>query len=153
MRLLITILLAIFLTACSSETAENVSNNEKEDDNVVGSEVEQELFTFRLTSEKAQYQSGEKPNIVAALTYKGDDKVELGHGGSWVLLNTTNLSTDYRYDAMMTLSDNMTPIENGQTITEQFHFSGGTYDGLKGGNVYTEEEFFQMAEMNFPPGQ
>ena len=153
LRLLITILLAIVLTACSSETVGNVSSNEKEDDNVVESEVGQELFTFRLTSEKAQYQVGEKPNIVAELTYKGDDKVELGHGGSWVLLNTTNLSEDYRYDAMITLPHNITPIESGQTITEQYQFSGGTFIGLRGGNAYTEEEFLQMAEMNFPPGQ
>lgn len=54
---------------------------------------------------------------------------------------------------MMTLPHNITPIESGQTITEQYHFSGGTFIGLKGGNAYTEEEFFQMANMNFPSGQ
>ena len=88
--------------------------------------MEQELFTFRLTRKEDQYQSGEKPNIVADLTYKVDDKVELGNGGSLVLLNTTNLTEDYRYDAMMTLPHNITPIESGQIITEQYQFLGGT---------------------------
>lgn len=153
MRLYITILLALLLTACGSETAKKVPSDEKTQEKTFESEVEHELFTFRLTSEKAQYQAGEKPNIVAELTYKGEGKVEIGHGGSWVLLNTTNLTEDYRFDAMMTLPHIITPIKSGQTIIEQYSFSGGTYIDILGGNAYTEEEFFQMANMNFPPGQ
>lgn len=46
----------------------------------------------------------------------------------------------------------ITPIESGQTITEQYCFPGGTYNGLKGRNAYTEE-FFQIVNMNFPQRQ
>lgn len=145
MKRLLSLCFVLFLAACGTEQG-NTSGVE----NVVKNTVEEEPFVLQLTSEKEQYKVGEKPNIKAELIYNGEDEsIEIGHGGSWILMTTTNLTEDYHFGAAMNEPYIISEMKKGEPLTEQYGFSG-SYDSS---NKYSEEIFHKMSEMDFPPGQ
>lgn len=149
------VLLAIvlLLSACgmTDKPVENVQQAFQEKE--VISEVSNEIFTLKLISEKLNYKVGEELQIRAELTYKGEEPITIGHGGSWIHLATTNLTKDYQFGSAMIEPYITTPIPPGETIIQQYKFSGGTYyDGAPGAK-YSEEEFKEMGDMNFPVGE
>lgn len=153
MKFIYSLLVVVLLSACGTVT--NSGNPAKEPvQNVAQNESSNENFHFQLVSEKEQYKVGDKLEIRAELTYKGEQQsVDIGHGGSWVWLITTNLTEDYHFDAAMNEPYIITKMEKGVSIVQPYHFSGGAYDSHMDGQPFSDELFMQMAEMDFPPGQ
>ncbi|MDN4491922.1 hypothetical protein [Ureibacillus aquaedulcis] len=154
MRFLTIIIIVLFLSACGVDSGKKVLTNEGDSIESIKSEsIEvQDDFKLEIKSEKSQYNVGEELKITANLTYTGEKEIEIGHGGSWIYLNTTNVTKGYQFWAAMNQPHIVTAMTPNVPIKEQYHFSGGTYYAGSGGNPYTEEEYKQMADMNFPPG-
>lgn len=158
MRILMMLVLAVILVGCST-----ANNNEGPDgsnnssvptlDNQSESTVTEEPFILTLRSEKEQYKVGEELNIQAELTYTGEEDITIGHGGSWLFMNTTNVTKGYEFGSAMIEPYILTPMEPNTPIVQPYSFSGSSYHEEMGGNEYTQEEFEQMVEMDFPPGQ
>ncbi len=153
MRRLTILILAFFLTACGADTGENGAENKKGvNENNSSTEI-QDKFKLELKSEKPRYMVGEELKITAELTYMGEEEIEIGHGGSWLYFNTTNVTKGYQFKGAMDQPYIVTPMKPNEPIIVQYRFSGGTYFKESGGTPYTDEEFKQMASMNFPPGE
>ncbi|MFF5994691.1 hypothetical protein AAGS61_08005 [Lysinibacillus sp. KU-BSD001] len=149
MKWLYSILLLILLTACGTE-----SMNREKVENVTTQEVKEAPFTLRLVSEKAQYQVGEKIAVRAELVYDGEEEaIQIGHGGSWIWLETTNLTKDYQFGAAMNEPYIITPMRKGEVLIEPYYFSGSSYHEGMEGNSYTEDVLEQMSTLAFPVGQ
>lgn len=161
MRFIIVGLCILLLASCSNEKdvmvdevqQEKVTQGEGLQVNIKESEIAKDSFTLTLKSEKEQYKVGETLNIVAQLTYHGEKAIYIGHAGSWVYLGTTNLTKDYQFGSSMITPYIVTPLASGETITEQYQYTGGPYYEGLGGNPYSEEEHSRMSNMEFPPGQ
>ena len=153
MKFIYSLLVVVLLSACG--TATNLGNPAKEPvQNVAQDESSNENFHFQLVSEKEQYHVGDKLEIRAVLTYKGEQQsVDIGHGGSWVWLNTTNLTEDYRFGTAMNEPYIITKMQKDVPIVQTYRFSGGAYDSHMDGQPFSDKIYMQMAEMNFPPGQ
>lgn len=159
MRILILLCMTTLLASCG--TGGNESNNATNSneskttqlDNRKESIATEGEFTLKLSSEKERYQVGEELNIQAELTYTGDEEITIGHGGSWLFMNTTNVTEGYEFGSAMIEPYILTKVTPNTPIIELYSFSGGTYHEGMEGNSYSEEEFKQMATMNFPPGQ
>lgn len=156
MRILSVVIMALLLTACGVDKGEQASKNAV--NSIEGTEsVEniqiQDNFKLELKSEKSQYHVGEELKITANLTYTGEEEIEIGHGGSWIYLNTTNLAKNYQFGGIMIQPHIVTAMTPNDPIVEHYNFSGGSYHEGSGGNPYTDDEFDQMANMNFPPGK
>ena len=117
------------------------------------SEVTNETFVLKLISEKTNYKVGEDLKVRAELTYKGEEPITIGHGGSWIHLATTNLTKDYQFGSAMIEPYLTTSIKPDETIIQEYKFSGGTYSEGMPGAKYSEEEFKLMGEMKFPIGE
>ncbi|WP_107942570.1 hypothetical protein [Metasolibacillus fluoroglycofenilyticus] len=153
MKLLSIIGLTMLLTACGA------TQSQQEEPpmlifNQATAQVEEEPFILKLISDKEQYKVGEKLVIRAELIYEGEESaINIAHGGSWLFLETTNLTEDYHFGAAMNEPLIYTKLTKGQPLVEDYGFSGGAYIEGQGGKPYSEELFQQMAKMNFPPGQ
>ncbi len=153
MRLFIIIILGMLLSACGTqETKTEEPTQLASNDLISSSESQEDKFTLRLVSEKEQYKVGEPLNIVAKLTYHGEEDITIGHGGSWVALSTTNLSKGYNFGSAMDTPYISREIQSKQTIRKLYQFSGGTYHEGMGGTPFSEEEFLEMSKGKFPPG-
>ena len=154
MRLILVMLSSVYFLAGCGTDREDVNGNISKTsiEMVTFSESEEDDFTFRLKSEKEQYKEGEPLDIVAELTYSGEEDIVIGHGGSWVALITTNVSKDYHFGSAMIEPYIGTPIPSGETITTPYAFSGGTYHEGDTGEPFSDEEFKRMTEGDFPPG-
>lgn len=142
------------LAGCGTETIQNGSSSDDEFENVQEGITDNEQFSFRLVSEKAVYQVGEPLQIKAELTYIGDEaSITISHAASPIWLLTTNLTEDYRFDAAMNEPLIRTVLTKDIPFVQDYHFSGGSYDGGASGKPYSDEVFHQMAEGKFPPGQ
>ena len=153
MRALIVLITALLLTACGAGSGENASKNENNNNESSQSTEIQDNFKLELKSEKSQYKVGEELKITASLTYTGEEDIEIGHAGSWIFLNTTNLTKGYKFEGVMIQPYIVTAMKPNEPIIEQYQFSGGTYFEGNGGNSYSEKEFEKMSSMNFPPGK
>lgn len=156
MKMLAFLFMVFLLFACGSEYEEKASNNDNSsnDAEYTAESVEvQDPFKLELKSEKLQYKQGEQLNITAHLTYAGNEAITIGYGGSWIFLNTTNVTEGYQFNADMIQPFIATDMRPNEPIVEQYHFSGSSYGAGKGGKPYSDEVFEQMANMNFPPGQ
>lgn len=159
MRILIMICMTFLLVACG--TAENNQKNPgnanapkvNQLENQKESTVTEEDFNLTLSSEKEQYKVGEELKIQAKLTYTGEEEISIGHGGSWLFMNTTNVTKGYEFGSAMIEPYIVTTMKPNIPIIEPYTFSGGTYHEGMEGNAYSEKEFEQMSKMNFPPGQ
>ncbi|MEC1180572.1 hypothetical protein P9B03_19095 [Metasolibacillus meyeri] len=152
MRLLSIIGLTMLLTAC------NVAQPQEEPSdpilNQATAQVEQQPFTLKLVSEKEQYRVGEQLMIQAELIYDGDqEEITIAHGGSWLLLETTNVTKNYHFGAAMNEPLIYTKLTKGEPLIEPYHFSGGTFMKGQEGKPYSDKVFQQMAKMEFPPDQ
>jgi hypothetical protein len=154
MRKYILLICLLFLTGCGEANNTKTTNDyeQKNIENIAQSSDENDQFMLELISEKTQFKQGESLNIVAKLTNKGE-AVVLGHGGSWLFLNTTNLTKNYQFGSAMNEPYIMTEIAAEQTIEEVYGFSGATYDSSFPGEPYTDSIFHSMANMEFPVGQ
>ncbi|PYF08332.1 hypothetical protein [Ureibacillus chungkukjangi] len=153
MRYLVLLFMSLLLTACGAGNGENTSNrasNANENSQAVES---QDDFKLELKSAKAKYKAGEELDITASLTYTGEEDIEIGHAGSWIFLNTTNLTKGYKFEGVMIQPYIVTAMKPNEPILEQYQFSGGSYFEGNGGNPYSEKEFEKMSSMNFPPGK
>jgi len=139
--------MALFLAACGTGSGDNENKGSNE------SVAVQDNFKLELISEKTQYKVGEELKITANLTYSGEDEIDIEHGGSWIFLNTTNVTKGYKFTGAMNQPLIITKVKPNEPLIEPYHFSGGTYFKENGGNPYTDNEFEQMASMNFPPGK
>lgn len=154
MKWLSSILLVLLLFGCGTSTVKNEQVNNEKVDNVVAQEISKDPFTLRLVSEKEQYHVGEPLAIRAELLYEGEDEsIQIGHAGSWIWLETTNLTKNYQFGAAMNEPYLVSTLKKGEELVAPYRFSGGTYYEGMGGNAYSEEIFEQMASMEFPPGQ
>ncbi|WP_332645331.1 hypothetical protein [Lysinibacillus sp. 54212] len=160
MRFIIAGLCILLLASCSNEKdiivedqLEKVTHVEGQPTNIKESEIQKGSFTLTLKSEKDQYKVGEDLNIVAQLTYHGEKAIHIRYAGSWVSLGTTNLTKNYQFGSSMFLANSTTPLASGETISEQYQYTGGLYVEELGGNPYSEDENSKMSKMNFPPGQ
>ena len=149
MRKLSIIGLTMLLTACNTAQpqADPIENQ-------ATAQVEQQPFTLKLEAEKEQYKVGEKPIIQAELVYAGEeDEITIAHGGSWLFLETTNITEDYHFGAFMNEPLIYTKLTKGEPLIERYSFSGGTYIEGQEGKPYSDELFERMAKMDFPAGQ
>ena len=153
MRLLLLLMMALLLTACGAGNGENASQSEKDGNESSQSMEVQGNFKLELKSEKSQYKVGEELKIAAELTYTGEEDIEIGHAGSWIFLNTTNVTKGYEFEGVMIQPYIVTAMKPNEPIEEHYQFSGGSYFEGNGGNPYSEKEFEKMASMNFPPGK
>lgn len=158
MRVFIMICMTLLLVACgTTDNQKNPSNSNSSKvtqlENQKESTVIEEDFILTLSSEKEQYKVGEELKIKAELTYTGEEEIAIGHGGSWLFMNTTNVTKGYEFGSAMIDPYIVTTMKPNIPIVERYTFSGGTYHEGMGGNKYSEKEFEQMSNMNFPPGQ
>lgn len=150
------LLISLLLAGCGlseKPSKENLSD-EPSIENVTESTSQDEQFSFRLVSEKAQYKVGEPVNIQAELTYIGEqDSINIAHAASPIGLLTTNLTEDYQFQAAMNEPLIRTNLVKNEPFIEPYHFTGGSYYEGMPGEQYSDEIFNKMASGKFPPGQ
>lgn len=147
--------MVFLLTACNMkiENVEEIEPHTSHSGNIQYASVGDEDFKLTLQTEKVFYKVGEKIKVQAILENAQDEDIKLGHGGSWVWLETKNITKNYQFGAVMNEPYIITPIKAGESITTDYQFSGGTYTKDSPGEKYSDEEFSKMADLKFPVGQ
>ncbi|TFE02343.1 hypothetical protein [Jeotgalibacillus salarius] len=142
------------LSACGTDSDGSSSGDSAaESDYTIEAEDGDATFDFRLISEKDIYQKGEKVRVKATLTNNSEKDIDIEHGGTWLWLDTKNLTENYEFQSAMEQPLITTTIESGETITHDYHFSGGSYVEGMPGEPYSDKVFTQMGTLEFPKSQ
>ena len=144
----------ILLASCNTETPGGASLEKPSSiANITSAGYEFDEFSVEIKSAKEVYEHGEPVDVKVTLYNKTEQTINIGHGGSWVGLTTTDLTRDFQYGYAMNVPYIVTSIKPGETILKTYSFSGGSYSADMPGNPYKNEDMEQMATLKFPKGQ
>lgn len=144
----------LLLGGCNTETTGG-THVEKPSSitNITSAGYEFDEFSVEITSAKEIYEYGEPVDVKVTLHNKTEQTIDIGHGGSWVGLATTDLTRNYQYGYAMIEPYLVTTIKPGETIFEIYSFSGVSYSDDMPGNPYKNKDMEKMGTLKFPKGQ
>ena len=144
----------VLLASCNTETSGGASGEKPLSiTNITSAEYEFDEFSVEIKSAKEVYEHGEPVDVKVTLYNKTEQTINIGHGGSWVGLATTDLTRNYQYGYAMIDPYIVTSIKPGETILEKYRFSGGSYSDDMPGNPFKNEDMEKMGTLKFPKGQ
>ena len=144
----------VLLASCNTETSGGVSGEKPSSiTNITSAQYEFDEFSVEIKSAKEVYEHGEPVDVKVTLYNKTEQTIDIGHGGSWVGLATTDLTRDFQYGYAMNVPYIVTSIKPGETISETYGFSGSSYSADMLGKPYKNEDMERMVTLKFPKGQ
>ena len=144
----------LLLGGCNTETTGGTDGEKPASiTNITLAQYEFDEFSVEIKSAKEVYEHGEPVDVKVTLHNKTEQTIVIGHAGSWVGLATTDLTRNYQYGYAMIEPYIVTSIKPGETISETYRFSGGSYSDDMPGNPYKNKDMEKMGTLKFPKGQ
>lgn len=144
------IIIGLVLVGCGEGEVNHNALEKYDVQNTTAEEVEND-FTFRLVSEKKEYEYGEDVKLYGEITYTGEkDEIVINHSSSAILFS---LKEEVRgYDIGFGVEDIglSTTLEKGKPYREEYKKSGGYAEDDPKDYVTFMKNF--LSDDHFPPG-